>query len=85
LADRFHVIFFEVRFRNLGRIVGGEDLDLDDEMVLPGPKLLPAVVTRYVRHVATASQNVCIPVMDCRARQKPLPIHPSHVSALLSS
>jgi dolichol-phosphate mannosyltransferase len=51
LTDRLHVVLVEVGFGDLGGVVGGEDLDFHHiPMVLPGPELLAAEITRNVQH-----------------------------------
>jgi hypothetical protein len=51
LADRLHVVGVEVRFGDLSGVLGGKNFDLDHVMVvLSGPKLLAAEITRHVQH-----------------------------------
>jgi hypothetical protein len=50
LADGFHVVLFEILLGQLGGVMPGEDLNLDDVMVLSRPQFLAAKITRNVQH-----------------------------------
>ena len=53
-ADGLHVVLVKVRFRDLRRVLGGEDFDFDHKaVVVAGGYLFPAKITHDMQHKRT--------------------------------
>jgi hypothetical protein len=59
-ADGLHVILIEVGLGQLGGVVCGKDLDLDDMVVLAGTQLLTTAITSHVEHETQPLLKRCL-------------------------